>query len=330
MITPPIQRPGKYGARDVLTPQEIAEVEHAEAAQFGSRLDEQSGPRSVNDIERAPAFEKKIYGQEYNNFWMARPDAPRKAWGRTSLVIDPPDGQIPPLTPEAVQRLEIREQARRGRGEADSWEDRNLGERCINAAPSLLNAGASPLVRQIVQTPEHVLITLDALNVTVARMIPLRGSSHIPPSVRLWLGDPKGHWEGDTLVVETTNFYGKQDGGPIMPSRGPFGYYLGSGETLRIIERFTRVSDEMIEYRYTVEDPSLYLRPYTVLRPLTRDDTFLMTESACHEGNYGMRNLLSAARTNETEALSVAAEEAGGRRPQLAAMKKRTADALKK
>jgi hypothetical protein len=325
MITPPVERPKEYGTREFLTDEEVASSERGEAAEFAAREDEQSGPRSVEDIANAPGFEKKIYGQEYNNFWMARPDTIRKAWRRTSLVIEPPDGQIPPLTPQALQRLEAREQARRGRGEADSWEDRNTGERCITPASSLLTT-----VKQIVQAPDYVLIKLDALNVTVARMVPLDGRPHVHPSVRSWLGDPRGHWEGNTLVVDTTNFEGRQDGGPIMPSRRPYLRYLGSGDTMHLVERFTRVSDQQIEYRYTIEDPMVYLTPYTVLRPLTRDDRYLMTESACHEGNYGMRNLLSAGRANEKEALFVAEEEARERRAQLDVMKKRTAAALKK
>jgi hypothetical protein len=305
----------------------VAELERAEKEQFLTQAKEQSGPRSVTDIRTAPAFEKAIYGQEYNNFWMARPTKPRKVWRRTSLVVDPPDGRIPPLTPEALKRLEAREQARRGRGEADSWEDRNTSERCITTAHAALDT-----VKQILQTPGYVVIYLDALNVHEARIVPLDGRPHVDQKVRGWMGDPRGHWEGNSLVVDTTNFYGKQDGGPVMPSRGPFAFlrYLGSGETMHFVERFTRVDDDTIEYRYTVEDPKLYLRPYTVLRPLTRDKNYLITESACHEGNYGMKNLLSAARAKEKEALYVAEEEARERQPLLEEMKRRTAEALKK
>lgn len=325
MRTPPMERPKGAQTAPFLTDQEIAALERAERDQFVTAIEEQKGPRSVAEVRNAPAFEKGIVGEEYNNFWMARPDRPRKVWNRPSLVIDPPDGRIPPLTPEAVKRIEAREAARRGRGEADSWEDRNLSERCINPATSILNGA-----KQILQAPGYVAITLDALNVTSSRLIPLDGRPHVGKVIRSWFGDPRGHWEGNTLIVETTNFYPKQDGGPILPSRRPFVQYLGSGETLRIVERFTRVSGDTIEYQYTVDDPSVYLKPYTVLRPLTRDDKYLATESACHEGNYGMKNLLTAGRANEAGALHAANEEARDRQPIVQEMKRRTAEALKK
>src|SRR5947199_410501 len=140
-----------------------------------------------------------------------------------------------------------------------------------------------------------------------------------------WLGVSRGRWDGTTLVIETTNINGKQDGGPILPTRTPYQRFLGPGDTVRITERFKRVDAETIEYTYTVEDPKTYVRPYTVMRPLTKaDDNLLMPENACHEGNYGIVGQLSAARADEAYALNASRAEQAGRQSQLQEMKRRT------
>jgi hypothetical protein len=242
------------------------------------------------------------------------------------LVIDPPDGRIPPFTAEAIRRIEQREAARAARGEADTWEDRNVSERCLQTAFNRLGGGE----RQIRQTPGYVVIGVTALNLNEPIIVPLDGRPRPGDAVRTWLGTSRGRWEGTTLVVETTNINGKQDGGPIMASRTPYTRFLGSGDTLRITERFTRVGADTIDYSYTVDDPKTYVRPYTVLRPLLKaDDDLLMTENACHEGNYGIVGQLSAARVDEQYALTAAHAEAAARQPQLQEMKRRTEEWMK-
>ena len=321
-ITTPMERPATFGNREFLTDEESAEQEKEAQAEYERRLQEENpaGPRSTADAQRAAGgFEAGIRGEEYNNFWMARPQKQR-VWRRTSLVVDPLDGRIPPFTRAAVARIEAREEARRGRGEADSWEDRNLNERCMRPQAA---TGLGGTVR-IVQAPGWVALLPDGLQ--YARLIPVDGRQRVSSKIRGWFGRPRGRWEEDTLVVETTNFNDKQDGGPIMPSHfgqhGQITGYLGSGETLRRIERYRRVGPDSMEYVITTDDQSLYVRPYTVLRPMIRDDNFLMLQSGCHEGNYGMANILSAARADEEGAMRAAAAEAELRRPQLEQMRK--------
>jgi hypothetical protein len=166
---------------------------------------------------------------------------------------------------------------------------------------------------------------VNTLNRNDVYIVPLDRRPHIPSHMRQWLGDTRGYWEGDTLVVESTNILGKQDGGDIIPIHGGLTehvhYYPGSGEGLHYIERYTRVSDERIEYQYTVDDPMTYVKPYTVLRPLGKeDDSYLLLEPACHEGNYGMPNSLTAARSDEEWAMQASEDERAVRRPQVQAL----------
>jgi hypothetical protein len=223
-----------------------------------------------------------------------------------SLVVDPPDGRIP-MTAAAVKRLVERENARSSRGEADSWLDRNSWERCISRTlptamiPNIYNANY-----HILQTPTHVAIIVEMIH--DARIIPLDGRPHVGTNIRHWLGDSRGRWDGDTLVVETTNFNDKLDGGPLQPSHVIQTGYRGSGATLKLVERFTRVDDNTIDYRFTVEDPQTFTRPYTVAIPMRKDPAQkVILEYACHEGNYAMVNLLNAGRRDEQQALDAAA-----------------------
>jgi hypothetical protein len=232
----------------------------------------------------------------------AFPDAGRPL-EQASLVVDPPDGRIPPMKPEAIQRLVARENARAGRGEADSYLDRNSWERCISRTlpvamiPNLYNN-----FYQIVQTPGYVVIQMEMIH--EARIIPLNGRPHASDGIRQWLGDSRGHWEGKTLVVETTNFNDKLDGGDLQPSHVIQTGHRGSGKTLRLVERFTRINADTIDYRFTVEDPATFTRPYTVSIPMRKAAaTDQMFEYACHEGNHAMVNILKAGRANEELAL---------------------------
>jgi hypothetical protein len=229
---------------------------------------------------------------------------PGKARG-VSLVVDPPDGRIP-MTDAAVKRLVAREEARRGRGEADSWLDRNSWERCISRTlPTAMIPNAYNANYQILQTPDYVVILVEMIH--DARVIPLDGRPHAAQNIRMWMGDSRGRWEGNTLVVETTNFNDKLDGGPLQPSHVIQTGYRGTGETLRLVERFTRVDATTIDYRFTVEDPKTFTRPYTVSIPMTKNDEQMgIHEYACHEGNYAMVNLLKAGRANEKGAIEAA------------------------
>ncbi len=228
---------------------------------------------------------------------------------REALIVDPPDGRIS-MTPEATQRLIDREHARRGRGEADSWLDRNSWERCISRTlpiamiPNIYNANY-----HILQTPTHVAIVMEMIH--EARVVPLDGRPHSDDSIRQWLGDSRGHWEGDTLVVETIHFNDRLDGGDLQPSHIIQTTHRGSGGTLRLVERFTLSDVNTIDYQFTVEDPSTYKRPYTVALPMRRRDTSdplnHLFEYACHEGNHAMVNLLTGGRTDEQAALDGAA-----------------------
>jgi hypothetical protein len=327
----PMERPKELGNREFLTETELAA---RTAAIQGNRAPQDEAERSAIAQQRAPEHEKRIRYEEYNGFWNDAGPRQVTPWKRTSLVIDPPDGRIPPLTADAMKRIEAREAARRGRGEADGWEDRNLSERCLLTAFVRFSGNGTGTIKQFIQTPGYVAIIVYALNANNPIIVPLDGRPLPSENVRTWLGIPRGHWEGTTLVVETTHINNEQDGGAVMPSRSPLGMpsgsHLGSGDTVRLIERFTRVGPEMIEYRYTIEDPKTYVRPYTVLRPLTKQaDDLLMPENGCHEGNYGIVGQLSAGRVDETYALKAAQAESESRQPELKEMKQRAEEWMK-
>jgi len=200
--------------------------------------------------------------------------------GRTSLIVDPSDGRVPPQTAEAQQRAAARAQARRAHGPADGPEDRALNERCLNwtvAGPPLLPGVYNNNV-QFVQTRAYTAIVNEMIH--DARIVPTDGRPH--GSVPKWMGDSRGHWEGATLVVDTINFTGKTE-------------FRGATEHLHLVERFTRVDADTIEYRFTAEDPATWTRPWTAAFPLKRT-TQPMYEYACHEGNFrSMEGLLKGA-----------------------------------
>jgi hypothetical protein len=213
---------------------------------------------------------------------------------RTSLVIDPPDGRIPPLTPEAQRKVEAR-QKREAASPADGPEDRWLTERCI------LFGATVPMLPEpynnnyaIIQTPDYVIIRVEMNHDT--RVIPLAAAPHLPPSMAQWVGDSRGRWDGSTLVVETRNLKFNEK------SRFGVGYLNGlSDENLRVVERFTRTDPDTITYQATIEDRTVFTRPWTVELSLDRARGPLY-EVACHEGNYGMFNILSGHRAEERAA----------------------------
>ncbi len=318
----PLERPAELGDREFLTDEEVAVRADLDARLArGATAEELAGAVRPRDLQRVTGYDRNIVGQEYNRFWTdTGPRRQRETWRRTSLVIDPPDGRIPPFTRELLQRWERREAEARGRGQRDDWFDANLGERCLSSARSRL--GGSKL---ILQAPGYVVIRVNTLNQNDVYVVPLDGRPPLPPHLRQWLGVSRGRWEGDTLVIESTNILGKQDGGDVLPIHGGLTehvhYYPGSGAGLRYVERYTRVSEERIEYQYTVDDPLTYVRPFTVLRPLGReDDSYLLLEPGCHEANYGMPNSLSAARADEAYAVQAREDERAVRLPQYAAL----------
>jgi hypothetical protein len=209
-------------------------------------------------------------------------------------VVDPPDGRVPPLTEEAKKRAaeEGTRPAYRGVGAAggrgtDSWLDRSTFERCITRGmPGMMSPTAYNNNYRITQGPGFVAIQVEMLGGT--RVIPTDGRTHINGSIRQLLGDSVGRWEGDTLVVETTNFTDKV-------------LYRGAAEHLHLVERFTRVGPSEIDYRVTISDPATFTRPWTMAVPYVDigEDVF---EYACHEGNYGMEGILSGAREDERKA----------------------------
>jgi hypothetical protein len=263
---------------------------------------------TTTPLERLTADEQER-GRTAQRAVRAATDGTGAAWPdaggpveRAFLVVDPPDGRIP-MKPEAIQRLVERENARRGRGEADSWLDRNSWERCISRTlpvamtPNLYNNNY-----QILQTEDYVVIQMEMIH--EARIIPLDGRPHAPERIRQWLGDSRGRWEGQTLVVETINFNDKLDGGDLQPSHVIQTGHRGSGKTLRLIERFTRINAETIDYRFTVEDPATFTKPYTVAIPMRKAPIDArIYEYACHEGNYAMLNILTGGRANEQAAM---------------------------
>ena len=215
---------------------------------------------------------------------------------RTSLIVDPPDGRIPALAPPAKKRQEELAAAREGVG-ADvprpgGWvEDVPVSVRCIvgfNSGPPMYPAAYNNNM-QLFQAPGYVAIYNEMG--PASRIIPLDGRVHLAPHLRQWLGDSRGHWEGDTLVVETTNFLRETAFGRYAGSVGRLG---GSGPNVHLIERFTRVEDGTLLYEATVEDETTWVRPWTYAIPMRKSDQAVY-EYACHEGNYGLENILAGA-----------------------------------
>ena len=276
----PLERPSALADKRELTEEEAAAfVEAQRRRQNRDLIDSVQG-----GLNYAPESEGGVV--PYNEFWYDR-GTTVIASRRTSLIIDPPDGRLPPLTPEAQRRAdarrEIGREEQRGRPVADGAEDRDVGDRCITRLLPRL-PGAYNNNYQIVQTPGHVVI-LAEMNHDV-RIIPLDGRPHLPQHLRQWLGDSRGRWEGDTLVVETVNM---QEG-----SRG-------ASKDMRLVERFTRAGADAIDYEVTVDDPASWTGPWTAAFPLTRSQGQVY-EYACHEGNYSLATVLRGARLQEKAA----------------------------
>jgi len=204
------------------------------------------------------------------------------------LVFDPPSGKIPPITAAARERAAARTAARKGRGPADSWTDRSLYDRCISlGVPGSMTPMIYGNAYDITQAPGYVVIRYEMIH--EARVIPVDNSAHLPTGIRNYMGDARGHWEGNTLVVETTNFH------PLIAFRN-------ASEKLTITERFTPLDDKRLRWEIRFDDPDTWEQPWAYAMPLKRDAEHAPYEYACHEGNRGLANILSAARAEEREA----------------------------
>jgi hypothetical protein len=307
----PVDRP--RGVKNlVLTEQEAAAMEKYEAqrqVKNDAPLKADRGAPPVGGETTAPKSYLEFLEQAgggvvggYNNFWLSGGDHVIRVDGqpRSSIIIDPPEGQVPPMKPEAAKRNQAflagaaapdaSESASSGPpGAFDGPETRPLAERCLlgflntSGPPTLPNYFYNNL-KEIVQTKDTVLILVEMVH--DARVIRMN-AEHLPPTVRKWMGDSVGHWEGDTLVVDTTNFTNKTQ-------------FRGSGENLHVVERFTRVSPKTLLYRFTVEDPSTWDRPWTGEYPWNATNEKIY-EYACHEGNYSLPGMLRGARQRETD-----------------------------
>ena len=216
---------------------------------------------------------------------------------RPWLIVDPPDGKIPPQNQEGQRRNAAVVAARQTRGSADSYSDRSLSDRCITwSGPPNMTAGLYGASFQILQTKDYVAIRYEMIHET--RIVPIDGRGAARPhntgALRAYFGDATARWEGDTLVVDTANFNGR-----IFA----FTSYRGSSDTLHLIERFTRTAARTVELVTTVEDPATYSRPWTYALPLAEDDSQPIFEYACHEGNYGLRNIMSAGRADDRKGI---------------------------
>jgi hypothetical protein len=265
----PLERPAQFAGKAVLTDEE--------AAQFERETLERTNADRRRDTPEADV------ATAYNDAWY---DRGTKVVGtrRSSLIVDPADGKIPALTAEGQARAAARAEARRQRGPSDGPEDRSLAERCLlfAAGPPML-PGPYNNNFQIVQTRDYVVIANEMIH--DARIVPLDGRPHLLLAVRRWQGDPRGHWEGDTLVVDTTNFSDRTN-------------FRGADENLHLVERFRRVDAQTLDYTFTVEDPTAFSRPWTVALPMTRSNDPIY-EYACHEGNYAMAGILKGTRAQE-------------------------------
>ena len=281
MVGVPMQRDEKLGTRNVLTDEEFA----AREAQFARQEEQDNADFSLENAASTPGGD--VGGPvSPPPHWLERGDPQHQA----SLIIDPPNGRMPPLTDSGQARQAAVRAARQGRGPADSYTDRSLYDRCItrgmvgSLTPAIYNAG-----NQIVQSPGYVVITNEMIH--EARVVPLDGRPPLASPIKQWLGDSRGHWDGDTLVVETTNFTDRTNVGQARHS-----------EKLKITERYTRVDEDSLVLRLTVEDPDTWTAPWTLELPLQRDDGYGMFEYACHEGNLAMFNILSGSRADERAA----------------------------
>jgi hypothetical protein len=274
----PLERPKQFGTRATMTDAELADLKQRAQklidggdAFFGDEL-------FVAALEgRAKFSSSDTQTGNYDQTWLSE-----RIWdNRTSLIIDPPDGRIPPLAPAAMERTAAQRAARERRGPADRAQDLGLGTRCISYGTPNLFAGYQSYF-EVIQGPNVVAVRSEMIH--DARIFPIGAGPHVAPAIRQYAGDSRAHWDGDTLVVETINLV--------------TGAFRGSTEKLRLTEKFRRAADDTLEYYVTIDDPLTWSRPWTLMIPLKKTGE-QMFEYACHEGNYGLPAILSGARAQE-------------------------------
>jgi hypothetical protein len=275
----PLQRPEALKDREFLTPAEVENLKRRAAELFESQqAGDLIGDRLFQEIIKDPnlrPFDPDT--GNYNSFWLVD----RSVDNRTSLIIDPPNGRLPPRVAKPAPARRPQETGLAGPANP---EDVNLNERCITYGVPWLVAGYNSYI-QIFQTPTHVAILQEMIH--DVRIVPLDGRAPVTSSLRFWNGDSRGRFEGDTLVVTTTNY-------------SPRTRLQGSSENLKLVERFRRVAADTLEYRLTFEDPTVWTTPWTMLIPLKRSNEPIH-EYACHEGNHSLTGILAGARTLEKE-----------------------------
>lgn len=279
----PLERPENLGDKAFLTQEEAAQREQS-AVDRATRLWDREARRTEAG--------GNVGG--YNNFWM---DQGTNVIGtrRTSLIIDPPNGRLPALTASGQRRAEARRKSEQEHP-ADSWLDIDAGDRCLlglNAGPPIMPAAYNQNLH-LLQTPDHVMLLTEMVH--TVRVVPLDGRPRLSEDIRQWSGDARGHWDGETLVVETSNFVDDRR----WTSSNPMGA-LGSTKSLQLVERFTRIDADTLEYEFTVSDPDIWTHPWTASVPMRRTDAPLY-EYACHEGNYSLPNILAGQRAIEKAA----------------------------
>ena len=286
----PLERPKELADRALLTDDEVAALKKKAAelydgtgdAAFGDNIFETvyasiKGGKAGPHVKAANEFDAGT--GDYSSVWIVARD-----WdNRTSLITDPPDGRLPAMTPEGQKRRDTTFAAY-GRPPAGP-EDRGLSERCITFGSPQLIAGYQSYY-QIVQTSNAVVILSEMIH--DARVIPLDGRPHVPASIKTWMGDSRGHWEGDTLVIDTTNYK-------------PASFMAESTDKLHVIERFSRTGPDTLKYEITINDPETWTKPWSLMIPLRHSPTPIY-EYACHEGNVGMIGILAGARAEERSA----------------------------
>ena len=285
----PLERPDAVGDKQFLTDEEVAEQEQ-------SRLDR-------NEELLLAEAERTVAGGNvggYNNFWL---DGGTRPTGRTSLIVDPPNGKIPPLTAGGAQRHAAHNDSFPVEGPFDSWEDLELNDRCLvwSAGPPMFPSAYNNNFI-ILQSPGYVVIYAEMIHDT--RIIPIDSGDHIASSMRQWHGDSRGHWDGDTLVVETRNIRrtaanAAAVGGDQVLLRAANGR---TDDTIAVTERFTRVDVRTVNYEFTIDDPTQWSKSFSGEFPFTafpEGELEYLFEYACHEGNYSMTNILAGEREKE-------------------------------
>ena len=277
----PLER-GNNVTKAFYTEEEFAKVIKEAAA----REAEQTEPGTIADVH----YDFTQFGLDRSQSAFVKNDL------RTSMIIDPPNGKMPPLTPEGQKRAADRAAERRRAGATtDAVQNMPIGTRCLimaGSGPPMMNAGYNSNYH-IVQGQGYVMILVEMIH--DVRIIPTDNRAALPENMRQWMGDSRGHWEGDTLVIETTNLNGKN------PSRG-------SSEKMKITERIARVDANTLSYKFTIDDPGTWTQPWTAEAPMTKSIGPIF-EHACHEGNYGVRNTLAGARLEDKKAAEAAAKK---------------------